>query len=177
MSLNIGFLIYLIYNLLSPSIVLLPVIYWPFACCLYLIQQTSSSILPVFDTAILHCPTVACIWYKPTRTAYSFLQSFSRTTCRCLSIWVSWSWRKPENVFSTLTDETQTQELKVLSALAAVLIKEHETVAVVAKCDNDLELLNFVVMINPWKDAAPDSLQTSLKQCGPIIIRTHTGWA
>ena len=29
--------------------------------------------------------------------------------------------RKPENVFPTLTDETQTQVLKVLSALAAVL--------------------------------------------------------
>ena len=49
-SLNIGFLIYLIYNLSSPSIVLLPIVYWPFTCCLYLIQRTSSSILPVFDT-------------------------------------------------------------------------------------------------------------------------------
>ena len=68
--------------------------------------------------------------------------------------------RKPANVFSTLTDETQTQVLKVLSALAAVLVKEHETVAVVAKCDNDLELSNFVVMINPRKDAAPDGPQT-----------------
>ena len=57
--------------------------------------------------------------------------------------------RKPENIFSTLTNETQTWELKVLSALAAVFIKEHETVAVVAKHDNDLDLLNFIVMINP----------------------------
>ena len=68
--------------------------------------------------------------------------------------------RKPENVFSTLTDETQTWELKVLSALAAVLVKEHETVGVVAKHDNDLDLSNFVVTINPWKDAAPDGPQT-----------------
>ena len=45
--------------------------------------------------------------------------------------------RKPANIFSTLTDETQTWELKVLSALAAVLIKEHENVAVVAKHDDD----------------------------------------
>ena len=66
--------------------------------------------------------------------------------------------RKPANVFSTLTDETQTQVLQVLSALAAVLVKEHETIAVVAKCDNDLELSNFIVMINPQKDAAPDGL-------------------
>ena len=75
--------------------------------------------------------------------------------------------RKPENIFSTLMDETQTQELKVLSALTAVLIKEHETVAVVAKCDNDLELSNFVVMINPRKDAAPDGPQTY-----PTILET-----
>ena len=75
--------------------------------------------------------------------------------------------RKPENVFSTLTDETQTWELKVLSALAAVLIKEHETVAVVAKRDNDLELLNFVVTINARKDAAPDGPQTY-----PTILET-----
>ena len=75
--------------------------------------------------------------------------------------------RKPANVFSTLTDETQTRVLKVLSALAAVLIKEHETVAVVAKCDDDLELLNFVVMINPRKDAAPDGPQTY-----PTILET-----
>ena len=34
--------------------------------------------------------------------------------------------RKPENIFSTLTDETQVQELKVLSALAAVLVMEHD---------------------------------------------------
>ena len=68
--------------------------------------------------------------------------------------------RKPANIFSTLTDETQTRELKVLSALAAVLVKEHETVAVVAKCDNDSELSNFVVTINPQKDAAPDGRQT-----------------
>ena len=50
-SLNIGFLIYLIYNLSSPSIVLLPVVYWPFTCCLYFIQQFYT--LPpliVFDT-------------------------------------------------------------------------------------------------------------------------------
>ena len=59
-----------------------------------------------------------------------------------------------------MTDETQTRVLKVLSALAAVLVKEHETVAVVAKHDNDLELSNFVVTINPQKDAAPDGLQT-----------------
>ena len=57
--------------------------------------------------------------------------------------------RNPANIFSTLTDETQTWVLKVLSALAAVLIKEHETVAVVEKCDNDLEQSNFVVTINP----------------------------
>ena len=75
--------------------------------------------------------------------------------------------RKPANIFSTLTDETQTQELNVLSALAAVLIKEHETVAVVAKHDNDPELLNFIVTINPRKDAAPDGLQTY-----PIILET-----
>ena len=75
--------------------------------------------------------------------------------------------RKPANIFSTLTDETQTQGLKVLSALAAVLIKEHETVAVVAKRDNDLELSNFIVTINPRKDAAPDGLQTY-----PTILET-----
>ena len=75
--------------------------------------------------------------------------------------------RKPENVFLTLTDETQTQVLKVLSALAAVLVKEHETVAVVAKRDNDLELLNFIVTINPQKDAAPDGPQTY-----PTILET-----
>ena len=57
--------------------------------------------------------------------------------------------RNPAKVISTLTDETQVQELKVLSALATVLIMEHENVAVVAKHDNDLEPLNFVVMINP----------------------------
>ena len=68
--------------------------------------------------------------------------------------------RKPANIFSTLTDETQTQELNVLSTLAAALVKEHETVAVVAKRDTDPELSNFVVMINPQKDAAPDGLQT-----------------
>ena len=75
--------------------------------------------------------------------------------------------RKPANVFSTLTDETQTQELKVLSALAAVLVKEHETVAVVAKRDNDPEPPNFVVTINPRKDAAPDGPQTY-----PTILET-----
>ena len=75
--------------------------------------------------------------------------------------------RKPANVFSTLTDETQTQVLKVLSALAAVLVKEHETFAVVAKCDNDLELSNFIVIINPQKDAAPDGPQTY-----PTILKT-----
>ena len=75
--------------------------------------------------------------------------------------------RKPANIFSTLTDETQTRVLKVLSALAAVLIKEHETAAVVAKCDNDLELSNFVVMINPQKDAALDGMQTY-----PTILET-----
>ena len=57
--------------------------------------------------------------------------------------------------------------LKVLSALAAVLVKEHETVAVVAKRDNDLELSNFVVTINPPKDAAPDGPQTY-----PTILET-----
>ena len=57
--------------------------------------------------------------------------------------------RNPANVISTLTDETQVQELKVLSALATVLIMEHENVAVVAQRDNDLELSNFVVTINP----------------------------
>ena len=75
--------------------------------------------------------------------------------------------RKPANIFSTLTDETQTQVLKVLSALATVLIMEHENVAVVAKRDNDLELLNFVVTINPRKDAAPDGPQTY-----PTILET-----
>ena len=75
--------------------------------------------------------------------------------------------RNPVNIFSTLTDGTQVQELKVLSALATVLIMEHENVAVVAKCDNDLELSNFVVMINPQKDAAPDGLQTY-----PTILET-----
>ena len=57
--------------------------------------------------------------------------------------------------------------LKVLSALAAVLVKEHETVAVVAKRDNDLELSNFVVTINPRKDVAPDGPQTY-----PTILET-----
>ena len=75
--------------------------------------------------------------------------------------------RKPANIFSTLTDETQTWVLKVLSALAAVLVKEHETVAVVAKHDNDLELSNFIVTINPQKDAAPDGPQTY-----PTILET-----
>ena len=42
-SLNIGFLIHLIYYLLSPSIVLLPIIFWPFAL-----------ISLVFDTASLN---------------------------------------------------------------------------------------------------------------------------
>ena len=75
--------------------------------------------------------------------------------------------KKPANVFSTLTDETQTRELKVLSALAAVLVKEHETVAVVAKRDNDPEPPNFVVTINPRTDAAPDGPQTY-----PTILET-----
>ena len=57
--------------------------------------------------------------------------------------------------------------LKVLSALAAVLVKEHETFAVVAKRDNDLELSNFVVTINPRKDVAPDGPQTY-----PTILET-----
>ena len=74
---------------------------------------------------------------------------------------------KSSKFFSTLTDETQTQELKVLSALAAVLIMEHENVAVVAERDNDLELSNFVVTINPQKDAAPDGPQTY-----PTILET-----
>ena len=75
--------------------------------------------------------------------------------------------RNPANVFSTLTDETQVWELKVLSALATVLVMEHENVAVVAKHDNDLEPLNFIVMINPRKDVAPDGPQTY-----PTILET-----
>ena len=75
--------------------------------------------------------------------------------------------KNPANIFSTLTDETQVKELKVLSALATVLVKEHENVAVVAKRDNDLELSNFIVTINPPKDAAPDGPQTY-----PTILET-----
>lgn len=100
--------------------------------------------------------------------------------------------KKPANVFSTLTDETQTRELKVLSALAAVLVKEHENVAVVAKHDDDPEgsvevfactdisgadesttksflehLRNLVVTINPRVDAEPEGLQTY-----PTILET-----
>jgi hypothetical protein len=100
--------------------------------------------------------------------------------------------KKPANIFSTLKDETQVRELKVLSALAVVLVKEHETVAVVAKRDDDPEgsvkalpltdisgadesttksfpehLRNFVVTINPRADAEPDGPQTY-----PTILET-----
>ena len=100
--------------------------------------DTVSSILRRFST---NKPADSVI--QDTIALHTILQMLSRLEKANLDL------RKPENIFSTLTDETQIQELKVLSALAAVLVKEHETVAVVAKHDNDLDLSNFVVTINP----------------------------
>ena len=42
-----------------PSIVLLPIVFWPFACCLYLIQQASSYFWSIWSIVycLFHCPS------------------------------------------------------------------------------------------------------------------------